>query len=158
MQFHLKSSVFRYWVFESWGRTSTVIGSKNLAVYATAEDACTKFHSLYLKKTGNPFGKYSYGLKQPNKFYHLQIDFGITQQMPKAYIETKLSQPIYQLMTLIFDTKHMKQMMLSCDIDLKQMPLGKIASNQINSAMSLKKYCEFNHEKWNTRTTTRCLK
>lgn len=57
--------------------------------------------------------------------------------MPKAYVETKLSQPIYQLMKLIFDTKHAKQMMFGCDIDLKQMPLGKIASFQIHSAMTV---------------------
>lgn len=38
-------------------------------------------------------------------------------------------------MKLIFDTKHMKQMMLSCDIDLKQMPLGQLHVEQIHNAM-----------------------
>lgn len=113
-----------------------MIGSKRLTSYATAEDACAKFNSLYLEKTGNKFGNYYSGYKSLNKYYHLSIEFGLAApSMPKAYVETKLSQPIYQLMKLIFDTKHAKQMMFGCDIDLKQMPLGKIASLQIHSAM-----------------------
>lgn len=112
-----------------------MIGSSLLTRYATAEDACKTFHALYLKKTGNEFGKYAYSMKQPNKLYHLQIDFDLAKQLPKKYVETKLCQPLYQLMSLIFDTKHIEQMMLSCDVDLKQMPLGKIDSNQIYAAM-----------------------
>lgn len=114
-----------------------MIGSKRLTQFSTSEEACKKFHSIYFEKTGNILGKHNF--KQANKFYHLDVDFGFTKQMPKTYIASKLSEPIYELMKLIFDTKHMKQMMISCDIDLKQMPLGNISSNQIYAAMSVLK-------------------
>lgn len=116
-----------------------MIGKSLLTHYATAEEACKAFHAQYLKKTGNEFEKFAYRMKQPNKFYHLQIDFAPSMQLPKYYVETRLCQPLYQLMSLIFDTKHMKQMMLSCDVDLEQMPLGKIDSRQIYGAMRVLK-------------------
>lgn len=54
-------------------------------------------------------------------------------------IPTKLSQPVYQLMQMLFDLKKIESMMVSCDLDLKQMPLGKISANQIRSAMTILK-------------------
>ncbi|KAG4065356.1 hypothetical protein HA402_012301 [Bradysia odoriphaga] len=129
-----------YWIFESWGRISTLIGSKRLTSYANAAEACAQFHSLYLEKTGNELCRHP--VKKPNKFYHLDIDFNIAERIPQKYIESKLSQPIYRLMKLIFSTKHMKEMMFSCDIDIKQMPLGKIGQVQIYTAMSVLKRIE----------------
>lgn len=40
-------------------------------------------------------------------------------------------------MQLMFDLKKMEDMMISCDLDLKQMPLGKISSKQISEAMKI---------------------
>ncbi|XP_031628011.1 poly [ADP-ribose] polymerase-like isoform X2 [Contarinia nasturtii] len=128
-----------YWIFETWGRIATVIGSKRLTPYATSKEATEKFRSIYLNRTGNEFGKYSFTTKMPGKFYHLDIDFAFAKTIPKTYVATKLKEPIHQLMKLIFDMKHMKQMMISCDVDLKQMPLGNVSSNQIYLAMSVLK-------------------
>lgn len=39
-------------------------------------------------------------------------------------------------MEMLFDTKQMENMMIGCDLDLKQMPLGKISRKQIQLAMT----------------------
>lgn len=126
---------YRYWLFESWGRISTSIGSKRLTDFATLQEACTKFKSVYKDKVGYEFEKGNHYFKSPGKFMHLDIDFEIDKQMPISYVKSKLNKPVYDLMKMIFDIKHMKNMMMSCDVDLKQMPLGKLSTNQIYAAM-----------------------
>lgn len=96
---------------------------------------------MYVEKTGNECFRFHY-FKNKNKFYHLDVDFNVAQCIPQKFVESELSQPIYQLMQLIFSTNHMKEMMLSCEMDLKQMPLGKLSSSQIYSAMSVLKRIE----------------
>lgn len=127
----------RYWIFESWGRISTSIGSKRLTNYLTPEEACKRFKNIYKEKCGYDFGSYTY--KKPGKFYHLDIDFKIGNRKPTAFVKSKLSSPIYDLMKLIFDIKHTNKMMMSCDLDLKRMPLGKMSSTQIYAAMNVLK-------------------
>lgn len=121
-------------MFESWGRISTVIGSKRLTNYGTLYEALKHFHSVYEEKTGHPFETLQF-FKKPNKFYHLDIDFESVKKS-KTLIQTKLSEPVYQLMEMLFDIKQMENMMIGCDLDLKQMPLGKISKKQIHLAMT----------------------
>lgn len=92
------------------------------------------FHANYLAKTGHTFGTQAY--KRPGKFYHLDVDFDVVKKLPGTFVKTKLSPAVYQLMEMLFDTKQMESMMIGCDLDLKQMPLGKISSNQIHLAMT----------------------
>lgn len=88
----------------------------------------------YEKKTGNYFGR---GLfkKIPGKYFHHAIDFNLSKQTPNTAIPSKLSDPIYQLMQMLFDLKHVQNMKISCDLDVKQLPLGKISPEQIQDAM-----------------------
>lgn len=122
-------------MFQSWGRISTVIGSKSLTSFITLEDALEKFHTVYLEKTGNEFGKKTW-VKRPNKFYHIDIEMSMPKQMPTTFVDSKLEHPLYELMEMLFDIKRMRNMMCACDLDLKQMPLGKISTKQIETAMS----------------------
>lgn len=48
---------------------------------------------------------------------------------------TKLDAPVYDLMQMLFDIKKVENTMYQCDLDLNQMPLGKISANQIKMAM-----------------------
>lgn len=132
------SSSFRYWIFESWGRISTSIGSKRLTNYGRLNDAIARFKVLYKEKTGNNFGNLRF-IKRAGHYFHLDIEFGPSKQTLDTMIPTKLSPPVYQLMQMLFDLKQMESMMVSCDLDLKQMPLGKIGANQIRSAMTVLK-------------------
>lgn len=125
----------RYWVFESWGRISTTIGNKRLTNYGSLPEAQTKFHAVYQEKTGNYFGRYI--KKRPNKFYHHEIVFDNPKSIQSSSIGTTLREPVYQLMQLLFDIRNMeKNLMMTCDLDLKQMPLGKISKIQIRTAMT----------------------
>ncbi|XP_031638339.1 poly [ADP-ribose] polymerase-like [Contarinia nasturtii] len=126
----------RYWIFEAWGRISTVIGSKRLQTFDSLEEARTTFNTIYEEKTGNPFELKQF-IKWPEKYYHLDIDFGINRKMPNTFVNSKLSLPVYQLMEMLFNINQMENMMLGCDVDLKQMPLGKISAQGIRSAMTV---------------------
>lgn len=72
----------RYWVFRSWGRVGTVIGSKKLEKMPSKEDAVEHFLNLYEEKTGNSWHSKNF-TKYPKKFYPLEIDYGqVTQKCP----------------------------------------------------------------------------
>lgn len=78
-------------------------------------------------------------IKRPGLYYNLEIEFGPSKQALDSMIPTKLSQPVYQLMQMLFDLKQMENMMVSSDLDLKQLPLGKIDGKQIKAAMTVLK-------------------
>lgn len=71
------------------------------------------------------------------KLYHLDIDFEIGKSIPKTFVNSKLSHPVQELMKIILDIRHMNKMVLSCEMDLKRMPLGKISTRQIHVAMQV---------------------
>lgn len=100
--------------------------------------AVERFETIYKDKTGNKFGNIRF-TKHPGKFFHLDIEFSPPKEVLETVIPTKLSPPVFQLMEMLFDLKQMEKQMLSCDLDLKQMPLGKISARQIRSAMTVLK-------------------
>lgn len=122
-----------YWIFESWGRISTSIGSKRLTDFPTAEEARKRFEKIYKEKCDLDFGRYV--VKRPGKFFPLDIDFQMDNLKPRAFVPSKLSLPFYELMEMIFDMKHVDKMAMGCDVDLKRMPLGQISPDQIRQAM-----------------------
>lgn len=72
----------RYWVFRSWGRVGTVIGSNKLEQMPSKEDAIEQFLNLYEEKTGNSWHSKNF-TKYPKKFYPLEIDYGqVTLKCP----------------------------------------------------------------------------
>lgn len=50
--------------------------------------------------------------------------------------ESTLPLPVQELVSLIFDVERMKQAMLEFELNLEEMPLGKISRNQILGAYS----------------------
>lgn len=72
----------RYWVFRSWGRVGTVIGSNKLEQMPSKDDAVEHFLNLYEEKTGNSWHSKNF-TKYPKKFYPLEIDYGqVTLKWP----------------------------------------------------------------------------
>lgn len=126
---------FRWWVFESWGRIGTVIGSKQKFKFGTLNGAIERFHTVYKNKTSNSFGTKTFQ-KQPSKYYHLDVEVGMPKNAPDTFIATKLDGPVFDLMQMLFDITKMEEMMCGCDLDLKRMPLGKISAKQIDLAMT----------------------
>uniref|UniRef100_A0A8C3Q0T4 Poly [ADP-ribose] polymerase n=1 Tax=Chrysolophus pictus TaxID=9089 RepID=A0A8C3Q0T4_CHRPC len=120
----------RYWVFRSWGRVGTVIGSNKLEQMPSKED-----------KTGNSWHSKNF-TKYPKKFYPLEIDYGQDEEAVKkltvgAGTKSKLAKPIQDLIKMIFDVESMKKAMVEFEIDLQKMPLGKLSKRQIQSAYSI---------------------
>ncbi|KAM8946664.1 poly [ADP-ribose] polymerase 1 [Pelodytes ibericus] len=131
----------RYWVFRSWGRVGTVIGSNKLEEMSSKEEAIDHFLSLYQEKTGNAWHSSNF-TKYPNKFYPLEIDYGQEEDVVKklsvgAGTKSKLPAPVQELIKLIFDVESMKKAMVEFEIDLQKMPLGKLSKRQIQSAYSI---------------------
>lgn len=135
------STSIRFWIFEATGRTATVVGSKRLTNYGQEAEAIEKFKTLYKEKTGHNFGPSSTVNKVAGHYKHLDIEFDFSEKTLNTAIPTKLSDPVYQLMEMLFDVEKMKKSVMgSCGLvshDLKAMPLGKISADQIRSAMTI---------------------
>lgn len=129
----------RYWVFRSWGRISTTIGSTKLESYGSLEQAREEFEHIYEERTGNYFAEKRF-VKYPGKYYKMDIDYGEEEEVRKLSenkIKSNLAAPVQDLIKLIFDVNMMKQMMLEFDLDMEKMPLGKLSSKQIKAAMNV---------------------
>jgi poly [ADP-ribose] polymerase len=125
------------------GRTGTVYGGNKIDEYSRKKDAINAFHELFLDKTGNQWTEKGNFQKLPNKHYPLEIDYGQhgdNDQMQKLLesanlnIKSKLPNSVQNLVKMIFDVETMKQALLSFEIDLTKMPLGKLSKNQLDKA------------------------
>ncbi|CAF3934676.1 unnamed protein product [Adineta steineri] len=129
------------------GRTGTTFGSKKIDEFDDETDAINIFQELFLDKTGNEWkngGKYK---KIAKKYYPLEIGYGqhnninndqIQKILENNYkIQSNLSPSVQDLIHLIFNVETMKQTLLSFDIDLTKMPLGKLSKNQLNNAYQI---------------------
>lgn len=131
----------KYWVFRSWGRISTTIGSTKLEQCAGLDEAISLFEHHYEEKTGNYFGVKKF-VKYPNKYYKLDIDYGEEKEVKKLVesdVKSKLAQPVQNLIKLLFDVNEMKKMMLEFHLDMQKMPLGKLSQKQLKEAMNVLK-------------------
>ncbi|ETE69570.1 Poly [ADP-ribose] polymerase 1 [Ophiophagus hannah] len=131
----------RYWVFRSWGRVGTSIGSNKLEKMPSKEEAIEHFLDLYEEKTGNSWHSKNF-TKYPKKFYPLEIDYGQDEEAVKkltvsAGTKSKLPKAVQDLIKMIFDIESMKKAMVEFEIDLQKMPLGKLSERQIQSAYSI---------------------
>lgn len=114
-----------------------MLRSKRLTTYATSKEACKIFQKIFNEKCGYDFGGPTF--KRPGKFYQHDIDFEAINRQPKAYVRSKLSEPILDLMKMIFNMKHIDKMEAKCILDLERVPLGQLSSAQIYSAMAVLK-------------------
>ncbi|XP_063095480.1 poly [ADP-ribose] polymerase 1 isoform X2 [Cavia porcellus] len=131
----------RYWIFRSWGRVGTVIGSNKLEQMPSKEDAVEHFMKLYEEKTGNAWHSKNF-TKYPKKFYPLEIDYGQDEEAVKKLTvnpgtKSKLPKPVQELIRMIFDVESMKKAMVEYEIDLQKMPLGKLSKRQIQAAYAI---------------------
>ena len=111
--------------------------------YSRRTDAINAFHALFLDKTGNQWTERGNFQKLPNKHYPLEIDYGQhtdNDKMQKLLesanlnIQSKLPNSVQDLVKTIFNVETMKQALLSFEIDLTKMPLGKLSKNQLDKA------------------------
>ncbi|XP_072988764.1 poly [ADP-ribose] polymerase 1 isoform X1 [Typha latifolia] len=125
------------YVFRKWGRVGNdKIGGKKLEELSKS-DAIHLFKRLFLEKTGNPWEaweqKHNFE-KQPGRFFPLDIDYGV-KQVPKKKDPTtnksSLAPQLIELMKLLFDIETYRAAMLEFEINMSEMPLGKLSKKNI---------------------------
>lgn len=127
----------RYYLFRSWGRIGTTIGSTKLEDLPLM-DCVRQFESLYAEKTGNVWANKDNFIKISHRMYPIDIDHG-DQEVASldSDIKSNLEESIQNLMRLIFDVNEMKKVMLEFEIDMDKMPLGKLSKKQIEKAYAV---------------------
>jgi len=131
---------FRYWIFRSWGRIGTSIGSSKIEEFGTSDSAKRKFKEVYADKTGNEFDKRDSFVKITGCMYPIEIQYDEDQKLlthSTVFNNSKLDPSLQNLITLIFDVDSMKRTLMEFHIDMDKMPLGKLSAHQIKSAYSV---------------------
>lgn len=121
----------QYWLYRSWGRIGTKIGS-NLVKPMALHVAIKLFCDIYEEKTGNSWDARQNFIKIPRKMYPIDVDYeeeeAILRLKLDSEVPSKLSKPVQELIQLIFDVNEMNNVMLELELDTKRMPLGKNSS------------------------------
>lgn len=99
------------------------------------------FKRIYKEKTGNEFGAVDF-VKRPGLYNHVPIDNETLNKVSRgphmSSQPTKLSQPLYELMQLLYSNESVfKSALVEYSFDLDSMPLGKLHKSQIEAALSL---------------------
>ncbi|KAH8294795.1 hypothetical protein KR018_002868 [Drosophila ironensis] len=130
----------KYWIFRSWGRIGTTIGSSKLEKFDSIPAAISSFKELYKDKTGNEFEKRTQFVKMAGRMYPIDVQYGeettissLENHSAKSILETS----VQNLIKLLFDVDLMKKTLMEFHIDLNKMPLGKLSLNQVQSAYSV---------------------
>lgn len=127
----------KFWVFRSWGRIGTTIGSTKLENYTSLTEAKNSFTAVYLDKTGNDFANHANFVKVPGLMYPIDIDYTEEAKVDLSAehsVKSKLPKPVQEIVKLMFDIDNMKRTMLEFDLDMEKMPLGKLSQKQIQAA------------------------
>lgn len=131
------------YVFRKWGRVGNdKIGSSKLEEMSKY-DAIEEFKRLFLEKTGNPWEAWEQKQnfqKHPGRFFPLDIDYGV-KQAPKKKDPTKtkslLAPQLTELMKMLFNVETYRAAMLEFEINLSEMPLGKLSKANIQKGFEV---------------------
>jgi predicted DNA-binding WGR domain protein len=102
----------KWYVFRKWGRVGTTIGGNKLEPFSTKAAAKKNFEKLYYEKTLNEWSNRKSFVKQPGKFYPIELDFGMKKDEEEIKekefdkSKSKLDQRLASLIELMFDTKY----------------------------------------------------
>uniref|UniRef100_A0A803M7S8 Poly [ADP-ribose] polymerase n=1 Tax=Chenopodium quinoa TaxID=63459 RepID=A0A803M7S8_CHEQI len=124
-------------VFRKWGRVGNEkIGSSKIEEISKS-DAIEEFKRLFLEKTGNPWEAWVHKKnfrKHPGRFFPLDIDYGVNKQAPKKNLDdsnSKLAPALKELIKMLFNVETYRAAMLEFEINLSEMPLGKLSKSNI---------------------------
>lgn len=124
------------YVFRKWGRVGNdKIGGSKLEEMSKSE-SIRAFKRLFLEKTGNSWEAWEQGNfeKQPGRFCPLDIDYGVEEKPKKndrKDIKSKLAPQVEGLMKMLFNVETYRAAMLEFQIDMTEMPLGKLSKKNI---------------------------
>ncbi|XP_048499881.2 poly [ADP-ribose] polymerase 1 isoform X2 [Beta vulgaris subsp. vulgaris] len=122
------------YVFRKWGRVGN---GGNKIEEMSKSDAIQEFKRLFLEKTGNPWEAWVHKQnfqKHPGRFFPLDIDYGVSKQAPKKNIDDKnstLAPALKDLIKMLFNVETYRAAMMEFEINLSEMPLGKLSKSNI---------------------------
>jgi poly [ADP-ribose] polymerase len=137
----IHDSTSKKWhLFRAWGRTGTTRGGTKIE--SLGKIGCVEtFKEVFEEKTGNHWtGKFEDYQKQPRMFFPIQVATpvpGISGGDAggiEAGSRSTLSKPVQELVQLVLDVERLSEAMLEFEIDLKKLPLGNLAKEQILKA------------------------
>ncbi|KAJ4822115.1 Poly [ADP-ribose] polymerase 1 [Turnera subulata] len=124
-------------VFRKWGRVGNdKIGGIKLDEMSKADAIC-EFKRLFLEKTGNSWEAWEAKKnfeKKPGRFFPLDIDYGVNKQVMNKKMtgeDSRLPPPLVELMKMLFNVETYRAAMLEFEINMSEMPLGKLSKNNI---------------------------
>lgn len=125
------------YVFRKWGRVGNEkIGGSKIEEMSKS-DAIEEFKRLFLEKTGNPWEAWVHKQnfqKHPGRFFPLDIDYGVNKQAPKKNLDDRnstLAPALKELIKMLFNVETYRAAMLEFEINLSEMPLGKLSKSNI---------------------------
>ncbi|GMS81674.1 hypothetical protein PENTCL1PPCAC_3849, partial [Pristionchus entomophagus] len=129
----------KYFVFKSWGRVGTELGGSETTPHNHLLYAEVDFLNTFTEKTGNDWKDRKYFRKRPGKMAMVDMDYSeIEKSNDDGEVApgsiTKLDKSIQSLILRIFDQEMFKSALKSFDLDMEQMPLGKLSKRQLTLA------------------------
>ncbi|KAL6516147.1 Poly [ADP-ribose] polymerase 1 [Orobanche gracilis] len=124
-------------VFRKWGRVGNEKITGQKLEEMSKSDAIHEFKRLFLEKTGNSWEAWENKKdfhKQPGRFYPLDIDYGVKDLSTKKQLNfntSKLAPQLVELMKMLFNVETYRAAMMEFDINLSEMPLGKLSRSNI---------------------------
>ncbi|KAI5067337.1 hypothetical protein GOP47_0017865 [Adiantum capillus-veneris] len=130
-------------LFRRWGRVgnSKIGGSK--CDKMSKSGSIREFKKLFREKTGNEWEAWQSKVnfhKQPNRFYPIEIDYGTAESSNIGRplgTKSKLHPRVVSLMKMLFDIETYKAAMMEFEINMSEMPLGKLSKRNIEQAFQV---------------------
>ncbi|TPX31004.1 hypothetical protein SmJEL517_g05553 [Synchytrium microbalum] len=165
----LKSdSANEYVTFTRWGRVGYTGQQALDKCGANVQAAIASFEKKFRDKTRNDWGDRDNFEKVAGKYHLIQRDFGDEDEEDEDAATgsgaaaapslppppTTLEKPVYDLMSLIFDTEMFNKQMAEIGYDAKKMPLGKLTKGMIRQGYDVLQELseEINKKKPNANT------
>ncbi|KAL0383594.1 UNVERIFIED_CONTAM: Poly [ADP-ribose] polymerase 1 [Sesamum calycinum] len=131
------------YVFRKWGRVGNEKIGGNKLDEMSKSDAIQEFKRLFLEKTGNSWESWEDKKdfhKQPGRFYPLDIDYGVKDLSKKKQLNfssSQLAPQLVELMKMLFNVETYRAAMMEFEINLSEMPLGKLSKSNIQKGSRL---------------------
>lgn len=128
-----------YTHFIRYGRTGET-GTFNCKSFSNVNDVVFAFEKQFKTKTGNNFNPSVDFVKKPGKYfmskvtYDDELDKVKDNIVPQPKPQSKLCDRLQFLIGFLTNVQYMQQSLVSLNIDVKKMPLGKITSDQLDMA------------------------
>uniref|UniRef100_A0A8D8YVJ1 Poly [ADP-ribose] polymerase n=1 Tax=Cacopsylla melanoneura TaxID=428564 RepID=A0A8D8YVJ1_9HEMI len=136
----LKSKIHKnkYHLFRSWGRIGTVIGGQKIQDYKSVDEAFEDFDEIFEKETGNSWLEPYTPIQGKMILLDVKYDGGVKKEAEVAAdVKCTLDDAVQTLIKLLFDEKAMTATLAEYELDMDQMPLGKLTASHLSKGYTI---------------------